>query len=217
MLRVCDRAGSRHGSQLSSCVVLLSGKEDTVSILKWLFRGSMAGLSFPLSTLRPAPHDALRMTRGQDDLLFLSCIELSSTISCQLVLAHPPPLPLASARRFAERKGIPATFRLPPAYPELVPASLHGLTAPMLHRQSRGVPALTHCVRRRRRRFLQIHKRSTGKWLGYDDYRPPHVNKRGRSGWCSADQRPLASRRAMPACIPAVARTRPSPGREWRD
>src|SRR5712692_1936401 len=48
----------------------------------------MAGLPFPLLTLRPAPHDALRMTRGQDDLPFLSCIELSSTISCQLVLAH---------------------------------------------------------------------------------------------------------------------------------
>jgi hypothetical protein len=30
-----------------------------------LFRGSMAGLQAPLSTLRLAPRDALRMTRGQ--------------------------------------------------------------------------------------------------------------------------------------------------------
>ena len=30
----------------------------------------MAGLQAPLSTLRPAPRDALRMTRGQRGLLF---------------------------------------------------------------------------------------------------------------------------------------------------
>src|SRR5438445_11771052 len=93
MLRVSDRAGPKHGSQLSSCIVLPSGKDDTVGVLNSLFRGSMAGLSFPLSTLRHAPHDALRMTRGQDDMLFLSCIELPSTSSCQLVLALDPPCP----------------------------------------------------------------------------------------------------------------------------
>ena len=37
------------------------------------FRGSMAALQAPLSTLRRAPRHALRMTRGQFDLLFLSC------------------------------------------------------------------------------------------------------------------------------------------------
>src|SRR5260221_1034593 len=37
-----------------------------------LFRGSMAGLKAPLSTLRLAPRYALRMTRGQSGLLFLS-------------------------------------------------------------------------------------------------------------------------------------------------
>jgi hypothetical protein len=33
----------------------------------------MAGLQAPLSTLRLAPRDALRMTRGQRGLLFLYC------------------------------------------------------------------------------------------------------------------------------------------------
>src|SRR6185503_3524099 len=39
----------------------------------------MAGLRTPLSTLRLLPRGGRRMTRGQDGLLFLSCIELSST------------------------------------------------------------------------------------------------------------------------------------------
>ncbi len=43
---------------------------------------------FPLSTIRHAPHDACRMTRGRNDSLFLFRIELSSTISYQFVLAH---------------------------------------------------------------------------------------------------------------------------------
>ena len=43
----------------------------------------MAGLRSPLSTLRLRPRERLRMTRGQDGSLFLSCIELSSTTLCQ--------------------------------------------------------------------------------------------------------------------------------------
>ena len=35
------------------------------------FRSAMAGLQAPLSTLRLAPRDALRMTRGQSGLLLL--------------------------------------------------------------------------------------------------------------------------------------------------
>jgi len=34
----------------------------------------MAGLQAPLSTLRPAPRGALRMTRGQSGLLFLIAV-----------------------------------------------------------------------------------------------------------------------------------------------
>jgi len=43
----------------------------------------MAGLQAPLSTLRLAPHDALRMTRGQSGLLFLSCRRLSLFTLCR--------------------------------------------------------------------------------------------------------------------------------------
>jgi hypothetical protein len=48
----------------------------------------MAGLPVPLPTLRPVSHDAIRMTRVQNDLPFPFCAELSSAISCQLVLPH---------------------------------------------------------------------------------------------------------------------------------
>src|SRR5664280_1380682 len=50
----------------------------------------MAGLSIPLSTLRCTPHNGQLMTRDQDGLLYLSCIGLSPTITCQFVLAHSP-------------------------------------------------------------------------------------------------------------------------------
>ena len=49
---------------------------------QWLTR------RFPLSTLQRRPRERLRMTRGRNDLLDLFRIELSSTISCQLWLAH---------------------------------------------------------------------------------------------------------------------------------
>jgi hypothetical protein len=43
----------------------------------------MAGLQAPLSTLRRAPRDALRMTRGQSGLLFLFCQRLSLFTLCR--------------------------------------------------------------------------------------------------------------------------------------
>ena len=42
----------------------------------------MAGLQAPLSTLRLAPRDVLRMTRGQSGLLFLYCCGLSPFTLC---------------------------------------------------------------------------------------------------------------------------------------
>src|SRR5882672_11345736 len=47
------------------------------------FRGSIPSLSAPLSTLRRAPHDAPRMTRGQCGSLRLHCIGLAPTIPCR--------------------------------------------------------------------------------------------------------------------------------------
>jgi hypothetical protein len=43
----------------------------------------MAGLQAPLSTLRLAPRDALRMTRGQSGLLFLHCWRLALFTLCR--------------------------------------------------------------------------------------------------------------------------------------
>src|SRR4051794_20729011 len=50
---------------------------------EYTFRGSMAGLHAPLSTLRRAPRDALRMTRGQHDSLRLGCQGLSPFTPCR--------------------------------------------------------------------------------------------------------------------------------------
>ncbi len=44
---------------------------------------SMAGLQTPLSTLRPAPSDAKRMTRGQCGSLFHHCTGLSPVTPCR--------------------------------------------------------------------------------------------------------------------------------------
>ena len=46
-------------------------------------RGSMAGLHVPLSTLRVAPRDATRMTRGQHGSLHLCCEGLSPFAPCR--------------------------------------------------------------------------------------------------------------------------------------
>lgn len=51
--------------------------------LKLLFRGSIPSPRFPLSTLRRAPHGALRMTRGQRRWLILHCKTLSFSTSNQ--------------------------------------------------------------------------------------------------------------------------------------
>lgn len=46
-------------------------------------RGSMAGLHVPLSTLRRAPHDAQRMTRGQHGSQYLCCEGLAPFAPCR--------------------------------------------------------------------------------------------------------------------------------------
>lgn len=47
------------------------------------YRGSMAGLCVPLSTLRSAPHGTPRMTWGQHDSLDLYCEGLSPFTPCR--------------------------------------------------------------------------------------------------------------------------------------
>src|SRR5690606_36410991 len=48
-----------------------------------LYRGSMAGLCVPLSTLRATPRGAPRMTRGQHDSLLLCCQGLAPFTPCR--------------------------------------------------------------------------------------------------------------------------------------
>jgi hypothetical protein len=52
------------------------------------FRGSMAGLHVPLSTLHPRRYRRTYMTRGQCGSLFLHCIRLSLITPCRLLPAH---------------------------------------------------------------------------------------------------------------------------------
>ena len=54
------------------------------------FAAQWLACRFPLSTLQPAPRGTACMTRGRNDSPHLFRIELSSTISCQLWLAHYP-------------------------------------------------------------------------------------------------------------------------------
>jgi hypothetical protein len=80
MLRVFDRVEPSDSSQLALSSVLPSAKDNSVGAPDFRFRGSMAGLRLPLSTLRRRPRGRHRMTRGQGGSLLLSCIELASTI-----------------------------------------------------------------------------------------------------------------------------------------
>src|SRR6266542_5377840 len=52
------------------------------------FRGSMAGLHVPLSTLHPHPCGRRYMTRSQCGSLLLHCMKLSLTTPCRLLPAH---------------------------------------------------------------------------------------------------------------------------------
>jgi hypothetical protein len=82
--RVSDHAGSSRHSHYRACPCCLPPiRRRRHPELIYCFRGSMAGLQAPLSTFRRAPRDALRMTRGQSDLLFLYCQRLSLFAPCR--------------------------------------------------------------------------------------------------------------------------------------
>src|SRR5919109_5580867 len=55
------------------------------------FRGSMAGLHVPLSTLHPRPYGRQCMTRSQCGSLTLHCMKLSFTTPCRLLSALSEP------------------------------------------------------------------------------------------------------------------------------
>jgi len=80
--RVSDRAGSSGGSRwrLPPCCLPLSRRRRHPGAD---FRGSMAGLCVPLSTLRRALAGRRRMTRGQCGSLLLHCSGLSPLTPCR--------------------------------------------------------------------------------------------------------------------------------------
>jgi hypothetical protein len=99
MLRVSDRVEPSDSSQLALSSVLPSAKDNSVGAPDFRFRGSMAGLRLPLSTLRRRPRGRHRMTRGQGGSLLLSCIELASTILRQFHWRTIPPVGAALRER----------------------------------------------------------------------------------------------------------------------
>ena len=76
-------------------------------------RGSMAGLHVPLSTLRHAPRDAQRMTRGQHGSLHLCCEGLTPFAPCRSPGAPDPNLshPWSEALR-PSRERITCSMRI---------------------------------------------------------------------------------------------------------
>jgi len=69
---------------LTKCIVLPSVHHDAVGApFLCIFRGSIPGPPFPLSTLRLYPYGHLRMTRGRCGWLCLHRMELSSTTFCR--------------------------------------------------------------------------------------------------------------------------------------
>lgn len=85
-VRACQglrpRRVARALAMTRSCV-LPSVNRTTSAPGSNFLRGSMAGLHVPLSTLRRAPHDAQRMTRGQHGSLHLCCEGLAPFAPCR--------------------------------------------------------------------------------------------------------------------------------------
>ena len=86
--RVSDLAKSSGRSRLTRPSVLPSVFCKTSALGSLPFRGSMAGLCSPLSTLRRCPHGPLRMTRGRCGSLLLHRRGLAPPTSCRSPGAH---------------------------------------------------------------------------------------------------------------------------------
>jgi hypothetical protein len=81
--RFYDLAGPNRYSRSRTCSYCLPHWQKRRHPDLLIFRGSMAGLHAPLSTLRHTPHGVPRMTRGQCDSLGLHCIGLPPTTPCR--------------------------------------------------------------------------------------------------------------------------------------
>ena len=94
--RFCDHAGSGGCSRLRARQYCLPQSGQCRHPVRKSYRGSMAGLCVPLSTLRHVPRDTPRMTRGQHDSLHLCCLGLSPFYSLPVSPAHPETIPGAN-------------------------------------------------------------------------------------------------------------------------
>jgi hypothetical protein len=94
---------SRRDTGDSACPSVLPSTSKTVSALGTVnhFRGSMAGLCIPLSTLRRRPYGRLRMTRGHCGSLYLQCSGLAPPTPCRS-----PGAPLILFCRVRDWRGI---------------------------------------------------------------------------------------------------------------
>ena len=82
--RVSDHVGSQPALALSRRLMLPSAhQEKRRHPRKRHFRGSMAGLHAPLSTLHGRPHGRPRMTRGRCGSLLLHCDGLAPSTPCR--------------------------------------------------------------------------------------------------------------------------------------
>ena len=81
--RFYDHAGSGRRSRWRTRRFCLPQRRQCRHPGQIFYRGSIAGLCVPLSTLRAAPRDAPRMTRGQHDSLLLCCQGLAPFTPCR--------------------------------------------------------------------------------------------------------------------------------------
>ena len=109
--RVSDHAGLNRHSRCRTDSYCLPHTRRTSAPEKRQFRGSMAGLHAPLSTLH-APHGCPRMTRGQCGSLLLHCNGLSPSTPCRFLPAHlvlTPAKEAETTEAAAEAREIPPT------------------------------------------------------------------------------------------------------------
>jgi len=83
--RFYDHAGSSEHLRWRTQICCLALPEQRRHPGEFDYRGSMAGLCVPLSTLHHAPRGAPRMTRGQRISLELHCVGLAPLTPCRFL------------------------------------------------------------------------------------------------------------------------------------
>ncbi len=106
--RVCDHARSSERLRWRAQTCCLPPLERRRHPGYHLYRGSMAGLCVPLSTLRAAPRGTPRMTRGQHDSLLLRCQGLAPFTPCRFRRRTQDSCRLCGLTLWGRREGDPS-------------------------------------------------------------------------------------------------------------